>query len=262
MISRQFAAARQAWGDWSIRLGIAVIVSVLMALLGPFGTYQDLSLAERLLYWGGLVFGSLGPAILLRQGVRRLSAASALRTDIASAVVMALGIGPAVWAVNAFGMRFDVAHLSDLVEHVGVVLLFCLLPVLIRYHLRRTGARAVVATTLPVLAEPSGSPAFLRRLDADKRGTLLHVSADGHQLSVSTSAGESRVRMRFSDALEELAAFEGVRVHRSHWVALSAISAVVQDGRRCRMEMTCGKQIPVSEIGIEALRAAGFRPIV
>lgn len=251
--------------EWQIRLGVAFLASVVAAILGPFSTYDHFSFLERLFYWGGLIMGLVVPAYFLRAFLYRYLTGSSLRRDLIAAALLSVVIGLVVWLFNTRVMGFDLIAVRFLVEHIAIVLLFCLASVSIRAYLRQSlvdlrahhaeNAPAPLPVPEPVVSE--GQEVFLRRLDPDKRGVLLHVSAADHHLQVWTDKGGSKVRLRFSDALKELTEFEGTRVHRSHWVATKQIKSVVPDGRRHIVELSCGGRVPVSQNGLRALRDEG-----
>lgn len=241
--------------DWAIRLGIALLGSVIVALLGPFTTYERFEFPGRLLYWGGLIMGLVLPACFIRKVVFSLVPGPEVRIDILAALVIGLTTGPLVWALNAFGMGFDVATPGALVEHVLIAFFLCLVPVATRAY-----AQLSVRRVAPDLGAIAVEPAFMRRLEPDLRGELRRVSADGHQLVVYTDRGESRLRMRFSDALAEIGDLPGARIHRSHWVSLGSIAELRSKGRRHSVLLAGGAVLPVSPKGAEALRDAG-RPL-
>lgn len=262
MTSRPSTASEQNRRDWTIRFGIALLTSLIVSLLGPFSTYERFSFLERLVYWGGMTFCLIVPAVAVRAFVLRVMDGSPLVLDAVAAVAISLTIAPPIWAFNLFVMDFDVHRPMALAEHFAIGLLICFIPVVVRAYMRETQADAtpdaVPATAQdPDLTGEDASP-FLRRLDPDKCGEVWRVSADNHQVAVFTSMGESRVRLRFSDAVQELDGMAGSVVHRSHWVAYSAIREVVQDGRKHKIILHCGTEIPVSQAHADALREAGF----
>ncbi|MFN2288777.1 MAG: LytTR family DNA-binding domain-containing protein, partial [Chromatocurvus sp.] len=73
--------------------------------------------------------------------------------------------------------------------------------------------------------------AFLTRVREDRRGALLALQAEGHYLRVYTDAGSDLVLYRLSDALGELCDHDGMRVHRSWWVADRAVAVANNDGK-------------------------------
>ena len=83
---------------------------------------------------------------------------------------------------------------------------------------------------------------------------LLAVQAEDHYLRVHTTLGEALILMRLSDALAELADFDGAHTHRSWWIARSAVVEVIREGRRATLVLKSGCQAPVSRTRLKALR--------
>ncbi len=102
------------------------------------------------------------------------------------------------------------------------------------------------------------SPAILRRLPQRKRGALLRLSMSDHYVGVATEHGEEMLLMRLSDAIAETAPEEGLKVHRSHWVARRAVRAVEPEGDRATLVLSSGERIPVSRTRMAVLRSAGW----
>ncbi|SFI55046.1 LytTR family DNA-binding domain-containing protein [Albimonas pacifica] len=102
------------------------------------------------------------------------------------------------------------------------------------------------------------APAILRRLPQRKRGALLRLSMSDHYVGVATEHGEEMLLMRLSDAIAETAPEEGLKVHRSHWVARRAVRAVEPEGDRATLVLTNGERIPVSRTRMQVLRTAGW----
>ena len=72
------------------------------------------------------------------------------------------------------------------------------------------------------------------------------------------SGASSLVHYRFGDALKEVDAVDGLRVHRGAWAADSAVIAAGREGRRWLLALSDGRKIPVSARYIEAVRARGW----
>ncbi|NKX44179.1 LytTR family DNA-binding domain-containing protein [Roseicyclus persicicus] len=251
------------------RLVAWLAATVVVALIGPFTTYLSFTFAERLAYWGTLIGGAILVAEAVRAVTGRVFGDESLSSDLAGALVLALVLGPAIWAVNLLLYGFDVAGLFWLAEHVVVVLAVCLCIVLVRDQLRRSRDRAAARQPAPPapmpdvelsapVPEPERRPGFLDRVEGVPEGRLLRVSADDHYLHVVTTAGCGRILMRFRDALEELEALPGHRIHRSHWVAEGAILRIRAEGRRHLAELGDGTALPVSRAYLDDLRAAGL----
>ena len=103
-------------------------------------------------------------------------------------------------------------------------------------------------------------PPLLDRVPLDKRGALLALSSEDHYTRIQTARGEEMVLLRLADAIREAAPEPGLRVHRSHWVALAAVTAARRDGERAILTLTGGTEIPVSRANVPAIREAGLLP--
>ncbi len=100
---------------------------------------------------------------------------------------------------------------------------------------------------------------FLERLPAKlKGGTLYAIQAEDHYLRLHTSKGSDLILMRIADAIVELDGIEGAQVHRSWWVARSAVDTVKRDGRRVALLLKDGTEAPVSRPNVAALRESGW----
>lgn len=119
---------------------------------------------------------------------------------------------------------------------------------------------AVAVATAPSLALLASAGAAVPPLFALLPPTIgvdiLALQAEDHYVRVHTTQGSALVRYRFSDAMRELEAFDGLRVHRSFWVRRSAISHIDRGQRSWAVVLTDAQRIPVSVAFREALRKA------
>lgn len=236
-------------------LGIWVCGSLTAWIWGPFGTYIALDTMSRLTYWvsimglGTLVGLAVRYAVSLRLDVR------APRGVLLTAALQSLTIGPAVWAVNQSFFLVPEDHLMTLSYHIVIAGNICFIIGLVRLWAAR--ANSFVLEDAPLEKPRDLPPALIpnqvvapgpmvRRAMGDLEGEIMHVRADGHYTVLNTPRGSARVLVRFSDAVGELGALDGLRVHRSHWVARRAIARVEQEGTRRFIVMPCGGRVPVS----------------
>jgi len=120
---------------------------------------------------------------------------------------------------------------------------------------------ATVATTSSPALDigPPKLAAFLRRLPTRLGHELIRVSVYDHYVEAHTPRGHELILIRFADALAELDGYDGLQVHRSHWVARAAVRRLLRgDGRSLVVELTDGTRLPVSRSREAATRAAGF----
>ncbi len=97
-------------------------------------------------------------------------------------------------------------------------------------------------------------------LPADKRGPIINLSAQDHYVEITTENGQHMNRMSMKEAVNMLPENTGIQVHRSHWVAYSAmLSLETQAGRRILM-LRNGQKVPVSKAKIyDVMLALGGR---
>ncbi|MEQ8507548.1 MAG: LytTR family DNA-binding domain-containing protein [Rhodospirillaceae bacterium] len=111
-----------------------------------------------------------------------------------------------------------------------------------------TGSWGTLSTTQA--ATPGGrkdTPEFLQKANPAIGQDLIAVEAQEHYLKIYTMLGEDMVMYRMRDAVSELKDWPGVRVHRSFWVAKSAVQEVEKTGRTFKLTLTNGLQVPVSQ---------------
>lgn len=119
----------------------------------------------------------------------------------------------------------------------------------------------VVAVPPPVqalvpLAPPGGLALRAGRPDL---GGLRAVTAEDHYLRLWLADGRAPlVLYRLGDAVLELAAVDGLQVHRGAWVAADAVRGAEREGRRWRLLIDDGGVVPVSESFLPAVRARGW----
>ena len=106
-----------------------------------------------------------------------------------------------------------------------------------------SASRAVPA---PTAAEALGWPRAL----GDE---VLHVEADLHYLQVTTALGRAMVLGSLA-AVEAHFGDQGLRVHRSHWVALRAVRGVRRQGDGWVVDLRGGASMPVSRRRVAQVR--------
>lgn len=228
-------------------------VAALLTIIGPFGTDMRLHLLPRFGYWLAMVvltyLVGLGVNRVLERWTRSMHATARVMI-----VGLATGIAvtPVVTALNllTFGYFPSADEWPPLLLQV-------------------LGSAVVITLMFEVLPEPGGSagtttteagPALMDRLALDKRGALLSLSSEDHYTRIRTARGEELVLLRLADAIREAAPTQGLQVHRSHWVALKAVTAARRDGDRAILTLSDGTEIPVSRANVPVIREAGLLP--
>ena len=247
--------------------------TILLTLIGPFGTFTDLTLPWRGLYWTVAMlcgFTILEPTIyrVLHLAFRRnWHWPSALTISIlAAAVPLTAAIllletfmrhSPGWGFVTVATYYFYVLTITILVGGVPTV-----------WELYRHGVLTPPPPQPPLppasdertpgTSEPPGNR-LLNRLALERRGAILALSMEDHYVRVFTDAGESLILLRLSDAMAEVQDVPGLQIHRSHWVAARAVDRTerLSDGR-LRVHLVNGLTLPVSRTFARAVREAGL----
>ena len=72
------------------------------------------------------------------------------------------------------------------------------------------------------------------------------MSSELHYLRIYTAKGDTLILHAFGRALDHLAHVDGMRIHRSHWVATDHIEAIRRDGEKVMCLQDNGIELPVS----------------
>ena len=101
-------------------------------------------------------------------------------------------------------------------------------------------------------------PRLVSRLPRAGAGQLIRLSARNHYVDVVTDKGTSSLLIRMADAIAELDGVDGLRVHRSHWVAAWAVRGHERQGDKRVLILADGARIPVSRNLQRDVAARGF----
>ena len=257
--------------SWQREAFIFACAIITFAFTGPFGTYDDLSFFERLIYWSvsilgcGVFFWTIMYQTIYRPMLARFPK------------LIRLAIGAAIAAVPAsavvYYLQITMRHIpvpSERLPWLWFVVLFVGIGIGVIYFISPFGrflqpehqnltssakSSAKSPAAMP-LNEPIGKAptndfgnhsAFFERLPDDLGRELVSLSMNDHYVEVVTTLGKAMLHMKFADAMVELADYPGVRIHRSHWVAIEAATSIVRRGRSYVVSMQDGHELPVSD---------------
>lgn len=248
------------WGEviggprvWARDLGLAVVIGVAIAFVGPFGSY-GLPLERRILT---SVSYALAGSIAFWPTLRlllRLAARLALPEWASIPTGLVLAAAPvtlAVAGVSAF-YRTTPAVGPDLATLYFAVLAIVFPTGVVWMLFARRLSREPSAAAAPA------PPRLIDRLPTPLGREVLALQAEDHYVRVHTARGSTLILMRFADAVAELDGLEGLRVHRSWWVARAAVAAVKPEGRRLSLTLVNGIAAPVTREAVPQVRKAGW----
>jgi hypothetical protein len=258
------------WVQLSGRAGMAMLFAAALAFLAPFGTYR-FDVIGRVGYWTVQMAAWLGLSVAAAWLVSRLpklrSQSPARRRIIETGIAtlpMIIVVGVANNMMNGWLPYPDeVIELFVSIALIGGSVTY----VSDRMVESLVGASGDAASNFAVAAvdaaglnpERSGSddaglgeerptdPALIERLPAHIRGDILCLQVDDHYVRVHSHHGSTMVLMRFSDALRGVDHIPGSQVHRSWWVAASAVEGLRRTGRTAQLTLRNGLSVPVSQ---------------
>jgi len=242
-----------------------VVIACLVGFMGPFGTYAEGDLMERVSRWACFLGGAyvlVRPAIGLGRVLAVQTGLPETQVLIAGTVISSLPVA-AIWnwgSIAIFGREL----------HNPVVLSFalvCALAVLVvvwwaegiddafeRRHNQRLwsgGAEArnwapAGASPLPSPQHAPAAPRLLARLGTGFVGPVIALQSEDHYVRVHGPGHSKLVLMRLRDAIAEMDGVAGQQVHRSWWVAKAAMRGCERVGRGYRLHLASGLVAPVA----------------
>lgn len=260
-----------------VTLVVCVIVTVLAVVSGPFGTYELLGLTDRFLYWGAMTIGSTLVAYGLRQATGHLVPADKpVLFELVVTGLMVLVVTPmALGLTYVFmpGACLETGCIGRMSLNVAVIAgsVFVLRRIVpgfedLLFFVRDEAGDLRLLAPSPVAAGENASagapprPRLYQRLSKREDGDILHLTANGHFVTVTLDTGRQDIRMRFGDAVNEMDSIAGLLTHRSHWVALSAVKGHRRvDGKQV-LVLVNGMEVPVSRTCRPGLEKAGLLP--
>jgi hypothetical protein len=267
---------REAWpGDqssarplaaWARDLAVAVLVGAWIGVLGPFGSYHSGPLERRMAFQlvlaviCVLAFGvtiPLGVTVGRRIGLSPWIAAPAA----AAATCLPLTVIKASVGIAFFPhLRWALTPLDWCQETFLLILpIVCAYTGLLYLLSRgRTAAPAPAQATASCSPPPAERPRLAARLPASASGDILALQVEDHYVRIHTASGSHLVLMRLSDAIAEMEGVEGLKTHRSWWVARQSVGSVRLGGRGGLVTLLNGVQAPVARSALASVRAAGW----
>lgn len=252
---------------WARDIAVAALAGVWIGALGPFGNFGAGPLDVRLTFHLALMatnVAALGVTVRLaiRVGYRfgispwfSIPAAVIATCLPLSAVAARIGITlfpPLNYILSPFDWYFET--------------LVLLLPVVCGYTglLALLGRRRAAAAASVAHMIDGGTADYARPRLADRLHIAEHILAlkvEDHYVRIYTASGSQLVLMRLSDAIAEMGGVEGLRTHRSWWVARRAVSHMRFDSRGGRLTLHGGLQAPVARSALMLIKSAGWHQV-
>jgi len=253
------------------RIGM-MLVTVLLAMSGPFGTFQSFNLGQRFGYWAVMVVASYltgQAASTFFLELLRGQISQRWPRVIVAGLLASLPVTIVVMVVNGVAYQHvDIQSslmiwLYAIIVTLAVVVMFVTLSEVMGGSPAAapgvTASATVAETSQPAAAlPPSPQPAILDRVPLRQRSRLIALIVEDHYVDIVTDKGRTLVLMRLADAIREAAPVPGLQVHRSHWVAFDAVVRAQRSEGKVMLELSNGMRLPVSRGFLPAAKDAGL----
>lgn len=233
-------------------IGVAIIAGVLLAILGPFGSYMNGSSLQRAGYWitamllGLVLYGTAFKVVTTwgpSGGVMwwRWLIGAALVASVPQALATRAG---ALW------LWPELAQLR-----LPFPLWFAQTAIIGQFAM--LGAAFVLSRSAPspLIKAISSQPLQTGTVKLGK--DVLALQMEDHYVRVHRPNGSNLILMPLGRAIG-CAEGQGLRIHRSWWVAGHAVVAVEGSSRSMRLHLSNGVIAPVARSAVIRLKAAGW----
>lgn len=234
-------------------IGIAIVAGSILAALGPFGSYMNGGPVQRTGYWVAAVLLAL---MLYGTGFR-------IVTSFARA-------GSPKWWLSLVGATLLLSVPEALATRAAA---FWLWPELGQLDLpwplwlaqtTTIGLVAMAGAAFFILRRPapgaSANPVSMPLLAATSAPLgrdVLALQMEDHYVRVHRPNGSELILMPLARAIKGMET-EGLRIHRSWWVASHAVQQVEGNARSMRLHLSNGTIAPVARSAVIHLKAAGW----
>ncbi|MGA9659561.1 MAG: LytTR family DNA-binding domain-containing protein [Asticcacaulis sp.] len=240
---------------WLRTYGIALGMALLLTFTAANGT-DGMPFLMRCAYW--LVVMALGTSVAQMTGriLDRFASLNLWQTLATMIIIVTPIICVMVWLVTA---AFDSDHMLILGRMrylIGPVLVITIAMSALHVLISGTPAQSHAFAT-DNKTEPGA--VFRARLPFKyQHADIYALEAEDHYLRVHTSAGDTLILLRLYDAIGELNGIEGSQIHRSWWVAKSAVLHTPRHNGRIALKLKNNLSAPVSRSYAKALKQDGW----
>ncbi len=247
--------------SWPYQAGPVLGLAMVLAVIGPFGTYVRMDLGARLIFFGVVGVVNWLQVILLAAWLGTIEPIDRWPVWARMTLVGLLAAVPntiEVILVHGWvGQPIPWAAAPFLYPENAFLTIAISIPVGLFIE-ERLRARADAERTRVAELPQAEATDFFRRIPPALGRDLLALQMEDHYLRIHTAVGSDLILMRLRDAIAELGAERGRQVHRSWWVANGAMKSAGRDGPRTTLTLRNGLSVPVSKTYRDSLKEAGW----
>ncbi|WP_323763248.1 LytTR family DNA-binding domain-containing protein [Marinovum sp.] len=223
---------------------------LVLAVTGPFGTYEVMSFAQRLVFWL-VVFTGVGFFMHVCQTTALKTAwlgplPPVLRLAVGALLAGLPGAAVVIFVHGVFRPPV-VAGAALPVIWLQVALIGWVVGIV---EFLDWGGKGTSREP------PQRRTGFHKRLPPELGDDIISISMQDHYAEVTTTLGSHLVLIRLSDAMAELKGAAGLQLHRSHYASIAHLVRLHREGTRLKATLSDGRELPVSASHADAVRAA------
>lgn len=231
-------------------IGGTLLLATLFSVLDAFSDIVQLPPLARLAFWIAVItpcwLSVAATSQLLTFRYRLRGVADRLTIGFLCSVSLALPCSMSVMFVwrHLGGMEINFPETLGYIACFNVIVSTIIIMFSSVSSVPKTDGRS----TAPV-AVNGGAPTAAdlnNRLPRHIRGDIHHIHAQDHYVMVTTDKGSHMLLLRFADALDLVSDLDGKKVHRSHWVARTAVVGLENENGRLSLGLINGEFVPVS----------------
>ena len=229
-------------------IGFACVMAVL-AVSAPFDSGEEFTILGRVVYWTGLSVATFFPALVIIRSLSRWinnRGLNSFGSSLLAGAVAGVPIGIIVFLINSNIAGNDDGEIEDFFRLIGLCTPIAVAVAGLQFLL--LGLDDQRAQT----SAPDASPVLMARMSKHLRGRVLTLQSQDHYVEVVTDRGRELLLMRLTDAIAEVRE-EGMRVHRSWWVARAEVADLCKAEGRHELVLRDGRRVPVSRANQRAV---------
>lgn len=247
----------------TIELLVIVALGLLIGLLGPFGTFTAPP-AQRMVVW--VIWLLAGYSLFRPTGVVASWLCEATGMPFLAGRLLALVVASVPLTLIVI-MTGNGSSFSDALRSPGFWTMYLYIAVVAAVVLVAMtaifGRSAPLTTPSQSIAEPEPAAPPPESTEPTLPlppgfGQIRALKGEDHYVRVIGDGREELILMRMRDAIERLGEVDGLRIHRSWWVAKDSVASVRREGRAAVVILTSGHEASVARDMMPQLRAAGW----
>lgn len=227
---------------------VLAVIDLVATISGPFSTLEDFTLARRFAYWTSIIIltalAAAATSTFFAYWLQRRGAGFFVQLG-ASSIAASVPVTLIVWFITAFIAGNTNTGLTGLLQFTTKTVPIAVVVAFAFQLMARSNQDASDGAHNSSNTEQNDA-AFLKRLSVGLGKDIYALQAQDHYVQATTARGQEMILVRFEDAIRELEGVQGLRVHRSWWVADIAVAKLFRAEGKTSLILRGDMVVPVS----------------